>query len=254
MPVRAGSPLPKSDEGAIVGLADRIDTITGCFGIGKQPTGTTDPYGLRRLALGLLHIIDDKGYSISLKELTARAMELYEEKVTEDPQAAQAAILDFIKGRYLNDQVGRGVPVSAVEAVTSVDFDDVLDCSHRIEALNAVRNEETFTILAGSFKRVRNIIKDHRSDSIDKNLLTEAAEKNLYENFLTVATECEPLLKTRDYQSAMAVILKMKEPVDLFFDEVMVMADDEKIRDNRLSLLTAISQLFLKIGDFSKMS
>ncbi|MFN2366318.1 MAG: DALR anticodon-binding domain-containing protein, partial [Desulfurivibrionaceae bacterium] len=143
---------------------------------------------------------------------------------------------------------------AAVEAVTSVDFDDVIDCSRRIDALNNVRKEETFTILAGSFKRVRNIIKDHRSDTLDEALLTEPAEQSLYENFREVAAECEPLLKSRDYRQAMGIILKMKEPVDHFFDEVMVMADDEKIRDNRLSLLTAISRLFLKIGDFSKMS
>ncbi|MDF1577469.1 MAG: glycine--tRNA ligase subunit beta [Desulfobulbales bacterium] len=254
MPVRAGTPLPESDEGAIVGLADRIDTIAGCFGIGKQPTGTTDPYGLRRLALGLLHIISNKGYSISLRELTARAIELYGAKCTEKSHSAQTAVLDFIRGRYLNDLIGRGIPISAVEAVTSVDFDDVIDCSRRIEALNAVRQEETFTILAGSFKRVRNIIKDHRSAAIDEKLLTDPAEKSLYKNFRETAAECEPLLKSRDYRHTMEIILRMKEPVDHFFDEVMVMAEDEKVRANRLSLLTAISRLFLRIGDFSKMS
>ncbi|MFN2368478.1 MAG: glycine--tRNA ligase subunit beta, partial [Desulfurivibrionaceae bacterium] len=110
MPVRAGTPLPESDCGAIVSLADRIDTIAGCFGIGKQPTGTTDPYGLRRLALGLLHIISARGYTLSLAELTAKALELYGGKVTEKIPAAQAAVLDFIRGRYVNDLLGRGIP------------------------------------------------------------------------------------------------------------------------------------------------
>jgi glycyl-tRNA synthetase beta chain len=254
MPIRAGSPLPESDEGAIVSLADRIDTIAGCFGIGKQPTGATDPYGLRRLALGLLHIISARGYSLSLKDLTAKTLELYGDKTSEEHQSAQTAVLDFIKGRYVNDLIGKGIPTSAVEAVTSVEFDDIIDCNRRIEALNNVRKEETFTILAGSFKRVRNIIKDHRSEMIDETLLAEPGEKNLYENFREVAAKCEPLLKSRDYQQAMGIILGMKKPVDRFFDDVMVMADDDKIRNNRLSLLTAISRLFLKIGDFSKMS
>jgi glycyl-tRNA synthetase beta chain len=254
LPIRAGSPLPESDSGAIVGLADRIDTIVGCFGIGKQPTGTTDPYGLRRLSLGLLHIISGRGYSLSIKELAAKAIELYGNKVTEDKQSTLNAVIDFIRGRYVNDQIAGGIPTSAIEAVTSIDFDDIIDCSRRIEALSAVRQEETFTILAGSFKRVRNIIKDHQEDKVNDSLLCEEAEKALYAAFLEVAAEAEPLLKARDYQQAMAVILRMKEPVDRFFDDVMVMADDEKIRNNRLGLLTAISHLFLRIGDFSKMS
>ena len=254
LPVRASSHLPESDSGAIVGLADRIDTIAGCFSIGKQPTGTTDPYGLRRLSLGLLHIISARGYSLSLKELAAKAILLYGDKVTEDKQSALNAIIDFIRGRYVNDQIAGGIPASAIEAVTSIDFDDLIDCSRRIEALSAVRKEETFTILAGSFKRVRNIIKDHQKDKVNDSLLCEDAEKALYTAFLEVAAEAEPMLKARDYQQAMAVILKMKEPVDRFFDDVMVMADDEQIRNNRLGLLTAISHLFLRIGDFSKMS
>ncbi|MEN8135937.1 MAG: glycine--tRNA ligase subunit beta [Thermodesulfobacteriota bacterium] len=254
LPIRAGSPLPESDSGAIVGLADRIDTIVGCFGIGKQPTGTTDPYGLRRLSLGLLHIISDRGYSLSIKELAAKAILLYGDKVTAEKQATLDAVINFIRGRYLNDLITKGIPASAIEAVTSVDFDDIIDCNRRIEALSAVRKEETFTILAGSFKRVRNIIKDHQEDKVNKSLLNEDAEKALYAALLEVATETEPMLKARDYQQAMAVILRMKEPVDRFFDDVMVMADDERIKDNRLGLLTAISHLFLRIGDFSKMS
>ncbi|MCK4838477.1 MAG: glycine--tRNA ligase subunit beta [Desulfobulbaceae bacterium] len=254
LPVRAGSRLPESDGGAIVGLADRIDTIAGCFAIGKQPTGTTDQYGLRRLSLGLLHIISDRGYSLSLQELTTKAIELYGDKASTERQSVLEAIINFIRGRYVNDLIAAGIPAPAIEAVTSVDFDDPIDCSRRIEALSAVQNEETFTILAGSFKRVRNIIKDHQEDQVNASLLAEEAEKVLYNAFLKVAAETEPMLKTRNYQAAMAVILEMKEPVDRFFDEVMVMADDEQIRNNRLALLTAISHLFLRIGDFSKMS
>lgn len=254
LPIRAGSPLPESDSGAIVGLADRIDTIVGCFGIGKQPTGTTDQYGLRRLALGLLHIIGQQGYSLSLKDLATRALALYGDQATADHQATLTAVVDFIKGRFVNDQIARGIPAAAIDAVTSIAFDDVIDCSRRIEALHAVQQKETFTILAGAFKRVRNIIKDHRDDQVNESLLSEEAEKALYHAFQEVAAAAEPLLQARDYQPAMAVILGMKEPVDRFFEEVMVMAEDPRVRDNRLGLLTAISHLFLRIGDFSRMS
>lgn len=254
MPIRSGSQLPDSDSGAIVGLADRLDTIAGCFGIGKQPTGTTDPYGLRRQALGLLHIIAARGYSISLKEHAARAIELYGDKVSEDQQTALTAVIDFIQGRFVNDQIAKGISPAAIEAVTSVAFDDVVDCSRRIEALHQVQQEETFTILASAFKRVRNIIKNHQEDAVNESLLNEEAEKALHTAFLALAAQAEPLLHKREYQGAMTVILEMKEPVDRFFEEVMVMADDEQVKNNRLALLTGISHLFLRIGDFSKMS
>lgn len=254
MPVRAGSKLPTSDAGAIVGLADRIDSIAGCFGIGKKPTGSTDPYGLRRLSLGLLHIIESRGYSLSVRNLADQALALYGDKITVDPAQARKDILAFIEDRYINDRIARGRTTSAVEAVTSVNFDDVIDCDHRIEALMAVQSEETFTILAGSFKRVKNIIKGNFDEVIKEDLLREEAEKNLYLVFQQVRDEAMPLFEKKEYQQAMQAILKMKEPVDHFFDEVMVMADDEQLKTNRLNLLTAISGLFLKIGDFSRMS
>ncbi len=254
MPVRAGSTLPESDAGAIVGLSDRIDSISGCFGIGKKPTGSTDPYGLRRLSLGLLHIIEHRGYSLSIKKLADKALELYGDKITEEPAEAKKDMLDFIEDRYVHDRIARGQTASAVEAVTSVNFDDLIDCDHRIEALMAVQSEETFTILAGSFKRVKNIIKGHFDNKVDESLLMEDAEKNLFRIFKEVKAETVPLFENREYQQAMKSILKMKEPVDSFFDDVMVMVDDKKLKNNRLNLLNAISGLFLKIGDFSKMS
>jgi glycyl-tRNA synthetase beta chain len=254
LPVRAGGETPATIPGALVGLADRIDTIAGCFGIGKQPTGTTDPYGLRRLALGLLATIERHQLSLSLRDLTVLALDLYGDKVTVDRNEATTAVLDFLKGRYVNELTGKGVPGSAVEAVTSVVFDDALDCTQRIRALAAVQGEETFTILAGSFKRVRNIIKDNGDDTVRAELLTEAGEKELHQALVAVAAETAPLIASRDYPAAMTAILKMKEPVDRFFEQVMVMAEDEGLRRNRLNLLTGVSRLFLQIGDFSKMS
>ena len=118
----------------------------------------------------------------------------------------------------------------------------------------AISGQEAFTILAGSFKRVINIIKDNSDTSVQAELLTESAEQKLHAAYLAVRQEAAPLLAASDYEKALGVILKMKEPVDTFFEEVMVMAEDEKVRANRLNLLTAIAQLFLRVGDFSKMS
>ena len=253
LPVRAGGNLPTEIPGAIVGMADRLDTISGCFGIGQVPTGTTDPFGLRRLALGLLHIIESQGFSLSLPEAVEAALQLYDDKLTEDKTVTKGRIIDFIKGRFVNDLIGKGVPGSAVEAVTSVAFDDVVDCRARIDALAAIRNQPAFTVLAAAFKRVMNIIKGHHATEVKVELLQEDAERSLYESFGNVQNETNPFLQAKEYGKALDIILRMKEPVDVFFDEVMVMTKDENLQQNRLNLLAAISGLFLQVGDFSKM-
>ena len=253
LPVRAGGNLPTETIGALVGMADRFDTISGCFGIGQVPTGTTDPFGLRRLALGLLHIIESQNFALSLPEAIEAALQLYDKKLTEDKGVAKGRILDFIKGRFVNDLTGKGVPGSAVEAVTSVSFDNVVDCRARIDALARIRNQPAFTVLAAAFKRVMNIIKGHHASEVEVELLREDAERNLYEAFKEVQNETKPLLEAKEYGKALDVILRMKEPVDVFFDEVMVMTEDESLKQNRLNLLSAISGLFLQVGDFSKM-
>jgi len=254
MPVRAGSPLPQGNLGAIVSLADRIDTIAGCFGIGQKPSGAADPFGLRRQALGLIHIIENKNFTLSISALTNEALRLYGDKLTVDPLNAQRQAIDFIKGRFVNDKIGLAIPNETVEAVTSVDFDDILDSRYRIEALHSISNKESFPVLAGSFKRVMNIIKGHKSSAPVPDLFAVAEERRLHDSYLQISQEALPLLKNHNYLAAMEIILKMKEPVDVFFDKVMVMDDDPAIRNNRLNLLTAIANLFLQVGDFSKMT
>jgi glycyl-tRNA synthetase beta chain len=173
--------------------------------------------------------------------------------LTEDTVTAKSKILDFIKGRFVNDITGKGVSNSAVEAVTSVSFDDAVDCRTKIDALAAIRNQPAFTVLAAAFKRVMNIIKGHNPTEVKVELLQEGAELNLYKAFEMVKKESKPFLEAKEYGQALEVILRMKEPVDVFFDEVMVMTENKSLQVNRLNLLTAISGLFLKVGDFSKM-
>lgn len=252
MPKRAGAELPASDLGAIVGLADRIDTIAGCFGIGQVPTGTADPFGLRRLSLAVLAILVDKGYRISIPEIVHKALALYGGKV-DGSAATVESVVAFIKGRFANDCVAKGVDAGIVEAVTSVGFDDVSDVLERMDALTKVRKEESFALLASSFKRIRNITKDNVETEVDPALFEGAAEKGLHAVYGEVAGEMEALLEKGDYLSALHAMLRLKQPVDTFFDEVMVMADDAAIRTNRLNLLTAIGLLILKIGDISKV-
>jgi len=252
MPKRAGAELPSGMTGALVGLADRFDTIAGCFGIGEVPTGTADPFGLRRLSLACLHIIEEKGFTLSLSEVIHKALALYGDKVDASGKTVES-IITFIQGRFVNDQVGTGSDQEAVDAVTSVLFDDVNDSISRIRAFEAIKSEEAFPVLASSFKRIRNITKDNRSTEIDENLFTEDQERNLKQVFDQVADEMSPLVDKGEYQQALQTMMQLKEPVDSFFDDVMVMADDDKIRQNRLNLLTAIGDLILQIGDISKM-
>jgi len=253
LPVRPGEDLPHEVPGALVGLADRLDTIAGCFGIGQAPTGTTDPFGLRRLALGFLHIIENRAFHFSLSAFIMEALSQYEGRLPVELGVAKANILDFIRGRFINDLISRGEPREAIEAVASVSFDDVEDCRARINALKAIRNQPTFTLLAAAFKRVMNIIKDNKEATVDIDLLTEIAERNLYSLFHEVRKEVNPLLSCREYDKALDIILRMKGSIDTFFDDVMVMVDDPRLRRNRLNLLTAVAELFLRVGDFSKM-
>ncbi len=252
MPKRAGAELPVSTAGALVGLADRLDTIAGCFGIGQTPTGTADPFGLRRLSLAVLYIIKDRGYALSLHEIVYKALALYGDKV--DGSAATVdGVLAFLKGRYVNDAIARGGDAGAVEAVTSVTFDDVNDCSNRVDAFMAIKKDEAFTVLASSFKRIRNITKENRDTEVNSALFEKKAETDLYRLLADVSTKMQTLIAEKEYLQALEVMLQMKQPVDTFFNDVMVMAEDPAVRRNRLNLLTAIGDLILQIGDISKM-
>lgn len=253
LPVRAGGPLPTGIAGALVGLADRMDSIVGCFIIGQTPTGTTDPFGLRRLALGILNIILDQDVNFSLVAFVEQALAMYSDELAKDRKGTQTAVLDFFKGRFVNDMIGRGFAGDVVEAVTSVAFDDIVDVARRIQALAAIRTQSSFTSLAGAFKRVMNIIKGVRRGPVRPEYLTEEAEQRLFERCAQVRDEVRPLLERKDYVAALEAILQMKAPVDLFFDKVMVMAEDQVLRENRVALLAAVADMFLAIGDFSKI-
>lgn len=250
MPRRAGTEIPVSDLGAILALADRFDTLAGCFGIGQIPSGTADPFGLRRISLAILSIISGKGYTLSLQELVRKALALYGDKVDGGSDTVEA-VLSFVRGRFVNDCVSRGLAMDAVEAAASVDFDDVNDCLLRIIAILQFRREPAFKVLAASYKRIKNIVKDNRETTVDSALFTHQAESDLFKLFVEVEHEMKGYLAEQHYEAALQAMLRMKEPVDAFFDGVMVMAEDPAVRGNRLNLLTALGALILNIGDIS---
>jgi glycyl-tRNA synthetase beta chain len=252
LPVRAGGDLPKSLLGAIVGLADRIDTMAGCFAIGERPTGNKDAFGQRRLAIGLINIIRHQNLSLSLIELAEQALAGYADGIDVQDDTLEQ-LLSFIRLRFENDLTAGGVKQEVVEAATSVNFDNLTDCLARIEALDSMVSHQDFAVLAGSFKRIRNIIKDNQETAVDRDLLTEEAEQELYGVLQDAERQVEPMIRAGDYRQALTAMLAMKEPVDRFFDNVMVMADDPEVRANRLNLLTALAALVRKVGDISRM-
>jgi Glycyl-tRNA synthetase, beta subunit len=144
-------------------------------------------------------------------------------------------------------------PQELVEAATSVGCDNPVDCLRRIAALDQIRTQESFRVLAGSFKRIRNIVKENKATAINTDLLTEPAEQELFAALNRVREKAWPMIEQREYQPALLEMLEMKEPVDRFFDKVMVMAEDEAVRQNRLNLLTALGELVLRVGDISRM-
>ncbi len=253
LPVRAGGDLPQSLLGALVGIADRMDTLVGCFAIGEKPTGNKDAFGLRRQAIGLINIIRGLHISLSLRETAAAALEGYAGVVDRKPETVDE-VLAFIRLRFENEQIAGGLPQELVEAATSIGFDNLTDCLVRIEALDSIRGQESFAVLAGSFKRIKNIIKENKTTEVKPELLVEPAERELFSALAAVRDKALPLIWDRDYLAALHEMLTMKEPVDHFFDKVMVMTEDAAVRQNRLNLLTALGELVLQVGDISRMN
>ncbi len=252
LPTHAGGELPQSLPGAIVSLADKIDTICAFFGIGERPSGAADPYGLRRAAYGLINIILNQRFILSLKELVTEALNLLEEHLTEEREKLPSEIITFIGRRLEGELTSRGFADDLVQAVMAVGFDDLVDTYRRLEALKAVRESPDFPALAVGFKRVMNMVKKLGQQlPFDERLLIEEAERALWQTYLAVKEESMPLIEAGKSQEALKEFLRLKQPIDRFFDEVFVMVEDQVVRENRLALLQKIAKLFLSVADLS---
>ena len=254
LPVQAGGELPSDNVGAFVSIADKIDTICGCFGVGLIPTGTADPYALRRSALGILNIILERGYRLSLPALITQSVSLLEEKLERPAAEVAAEVETFIRQRFFHQLVAQGQPQDVVEAVLSVAFDDPADAVARVEALAAFRNRDDYQPLVVTFKRVGNIIKGGVEEAVDPALFEASCETELHQAVQQAAGECVQLVEQGDYGAALKTVAALRTPVDAFFDGVMVMAEDARVKSNRLALLTAVARLLDKIADFAKLA
>ncbi|OGU00091.1 MAG: glycine--tRNA ligase subunit beta, partial [Geobacteraceae bacterium GWC2_48_7] len=253
LPTQAGGNLPASDIGAFVSIADKLDTICGCFAVGLIPTGAADPYALRRATIGIISIVLDKKYRFSLYELINCSLDLLEAKLLRPREQVAVDVMEFFRARFVNLMTAEFAP-DIVDAVVAAGFDDLVDVKNRLSALSLFKTEPDFEPLAGAFKRVGNIIKGGIDTAVDPSLFDEPAENELYQAFLKVKSSVNSSIDAGAWMDVLAGVATLRIPVDNFFDKVMVMAEDERVRTNRLALLTEIAGIFRIIADFSRIS
>jgi len=256
-PVYSGAALPATAAGAIVSIADKIDSICGCFCVGLIPSGTADPYALRRLGIGLIQIIIARDLKLSLPELISKNLELLQAKATQDLDATARKVLDFLQNRITHLLVDEGYSKDTIAAVLGAGVEALPDIWQKVSALEAQKARPDFEPLAVAFKRVVNIIKkagDFSPEPVQPKRFEHDAEQQLLDAFESVQQSVSANMEQRDFANALSNIVALKGPVDAFFDDVMVMVDDPEIRQNRLSLLGKIAGLFNRFADFSKLA
>ena len=251
-PRYAGDALPEQNIGCAVAIADKIDTLVGIFGINQPPKGDKDPFALRRAAIGLIRIIIEKQLELDISDLIAKSVDLYQDKLSNDAVAQQ--VLDFILGRYRAYYQDQNIAVDVIQAVLANAPSAPLDFDKRIHAVAHFKTLAESATLAAANKRVGNILvkfKGELFNEFNQAFASEAAEQELAASFATVKVNIAPLMANKDYQSALTELAALKTPIDNFFDNVMVMADDEQVKTNRLTLLSEIRNSFFAIADIS---
>jgi len=254
-PTASGGALPSSKAGLIVSMADKLDTIAGFFAIGKIPTGTVDPYALRRQAIGVINMLLGAEVNVPLDEAVERALLNLGPDICKDKYGVKAAILEFFSERLRQQLLGESLAFDSIDAVLATEWYNIRDAAARVRALEAFKANDACSVLALLFKRVSNILKGFTCDGRlpDKSLFSEEAEIKLMEATEGLAPKIEKLWKAGDYNKLFETLASMRDEIDGFFDDVMVMADDESIRQNRLQLLAYVRGLYVKIADISRL-
>ena len=251
MPRFAGDELPKSLVASAVALADKFDTLTGIFGIGQAPKGSADPFALRRAALGALRIIVEKNLPLDLEDLVKKSAALFGDKLTN--QNVVADVVDFMLGRFRAWYQDEGIAVDVIQAVLARRPTRPADFDARVRAVSHFRTLDSAEALAAANKRVSNILAkaDAAIGEINLTACVEPAEKALAEAVLALRTEVQPLIAKGDYTAVLDKLANLRAPVDSFFDNVMVNAEDPALRQNRLAILNTLQGLFLQVADIS---
>jgi len=253
-PRYAGDNLPQSNISQCLALADRLDSLTGIFAIGQKPTGVKDPFALRRAALAVVRILIEKSLPLDLAELCHEASDGLAEKI--DADGIEAEVIDYIFDRLRAYYAEQGIRFDIVDAVACDQPTELWDCDRRIQALSQFQNNDAALVLAAANKRISNILKKTKLDPGVKVIVERfelKAEKQLYEQLVKLQARVEPLFTKGKYLQGLNELAKLRPAVDQFFDEVMVMVDDEIIKNNRLALLAQMSGCFRRVADFSRI-
>ncbi len=256
LPLRAGDKLPTSPVGCIVGIADRMDTISGFFAIGLEPTGAADPFALRRHALAIIRIIEEMQWDISLKELVVISLANLRQEVEFDEDSVAQNVSGFFRERYKSMALRSGYESDLIDAVLSASFDRIHQLRSRIDQLRRFMTEsEEFETLALTFKRITNILKKQDKPlAVNVSLIREPCERRLWEVYEDLKGDIHRLSGQMAYFEALNLITRLRQPVDELFDEVAILAEDAQLRDNRVAMLQDLARLFLSLADFSKFS
>ena len=249
LPKFSGDELPKTPIGIALALSDRLDTLVGIFGISQAPTGSKDPFSLRRASIGVLRILIENKLPLNLASLVREAIANFGDKLTNANTFDD--VMEFVGSRYRAMYTEQGVNVDTIQAVQAINPQSPLDFDERIRAVQAFRALPQAQVLAENNKRVANILAkaDNVGESVQENLLTETAEKALYQAILSAKETVKPLQDNADYQGVLTALTALASPLTEFFDNVMVNADDENLKNNRLALLGQVRTLFLSVAD-----
>ncbi|WP_404344382.1 glycine--tRNA ligase subunit beta [Vreelandella venusta] len=255
LPRFASDAIPQSLTGQALALADRLDTLVGIFGIGQRPTGAKDPFALRRASIGVLNILVNGELNLDLRELLQVAADQHQ-NLPKKADGLVEDVLTYMLDRFRAWGQEEGISAEMYLAVRARPVTKPLDFARRLRAVKAFAQREEAAALAAANKRVSNILSKQEHDGstqVEASLLQEAAEKALFEAVTASQQQVAPLFAAGDYQQALDTLATLREPVDAFFDQVMVMADDDAIRRNRLALLASLQALFLEVADISQL-
>jgi glycyl-tRNA synthetase beta chain len=258
-PTYSGGALPETTTGAILAIADKIDSICGCFSVGLIPTGASDPYALRRQAIGIVQIMAEKNFSFSLKLMIEKGLTLFGKRTPQEIQEIGESVYTFLQNRISNMLAEENFSKDVIASVTGVSIDHIPNVWNRVRALEKLKAAPDFEPLAVAFKRVVNIIRKSGDTegvgaATDASLFEHSSESDLYAAYQEIKKKVSENLDKGAFEQALLDIASLRGAVDAFFDGVLVMAEDVKIRNNRLSLLKNIAELFEDFADFSKIS
>ena len=255
LPKGMSDEMPGSDVGAAVAVADKIDMVCGCFGVGLIPTGTADPYGLRRQTLGLLSILEAKGLRIPLEGLVDRSLATLGGKLKSPAAEVKRKVMEFIHGRLSNLWTSQGTPGDLVEAVLSAGLTDMVDMRSKLSALVTFRQEAAFEPLAEVFKRAINITKGYGGPlDVSETLFEHEEERALQKAVGEVSERVHSAARNGRYSEAFREMARLQPLVSAFFEKVLVMAKEERVKNNRLALLKGLSNLFASVADVSRIT